>query len=83
MKYWEATSEVPNVEGTQPTPAEDFLYVPGIKIPMADALSRISPQQKGEIKALDVTIHEPTSEQSACIANLGRKPMEKNTPDPH
>ena len=35
-------------------------YIPGIKIPMVDALSRVSPQEKVEIKELDVTIHEST-----------------------
>ena len=35
-------------------------YVPGKDIPMADALSRVSPNGKTEIKGLDVTINELT-----------------------
>ena len=33
-------------------------YVPGTKVPIADALSRVSPSGKIKIKGLDVTIHE-------------------------
>ena len=33
-------------------------YVPGPKVPIADALSRVSPSGKIKIKGLDVTIHE-------------------------
>ena len=39
-------------------------YVPGKDIPMADALSRVSPNEKTEIKGLDVTIHELTPQLS-------------------
>ena len=35
-------------------------YIPGKDIPMADALSRVSPYEKVKIKGLDVTIHELT-----------------------
>ena len=35
-------------------------YVPGKDIPMADALSRVSPNEKTEMKGLDVTIQELT-----------------------
>ena len=40
---------------------DDFVieYFPGTRIPMADDLSRASPQEKGEIKGLYVTVHEP------------------------
>ena len=33
-------------------------YVPGSKVPVADALSRVSPSGRTEIKGLDDTIHE-------------------------
>ena len=33
-------------------------YVPGPKVPITDALSRVSPSGKIEIKGLNVTIHE-------------------------
>ena len=36
-------------------------YVPGQKVPVADALSRVSPSGKTEIKGLDVTIHDLTA----------------------
>ena len=36
-------------------------YVPGQKVPLADALSRVSPSGKTEIKGLDVTIHDVTT----------------------
>ena len=36
-------------------------YVPGQNIPVADALSRVSPSHKTDIKGLDVTIHDLTS----------------------
>ena len=36
-------------------------YVPGQKVPVADALSRVSPSGKTEIKGLDVTIHDLTT----------------------
>ena len=39
-------------------------YVPGKDVPVADALSRISPSGKTEIQGLDVTIHELTPELS-------------------
>ena len=44
----------------------DFVikYVPGKNIPMADAFSRVSPNEKTEIKDLDVTIHEITPQLS-------------------
>ena len=35
-------------------------YVPGSQVPVADALSRVSPSGRTEIKGLDVTIHEIT-----------------------
>ena len=35
-------------------------YVPGKDLPMADAVHRVSPNEKIEIKDLDVTIHELT-----------------------
>ena len=35
--------------------------VPGQKVPVADALSRVSPSGKTEIKGLDVTIHDLTA----------------------
>ena len=35
-------------------------YVPGPIVPMADALSRVSPHKKVHIKGLDVTLHELT-----------------------
>ena len=36
-------------------------YVPGQKVPVADALSRVSTSGKTEIKGLDVTIHDLTT----------------------
>ena len=36
-------------------------YVPGQKVPVADALGRVSPSGKTEIKGLDVTIHDLTT----------------------
>ena len=33
-------------------------YVPGSQVPVADALSRVSPSGRTEIEGLDVTIHE-------------------------
>ena len=33
-------------------------YVQGPKVPMAEALSRVSPHEKVKIKGLDFTIHE-------------------------
>ena len=39
-------------------------YVPGSLVPVADALSRVSPRGRTEIKGLDVTIHEITSDLS-------------------
>ena len=36
-------------------------YVPGQKVPVTDALSRVSPSGKTEIKGLDVTIHDLTT----------------------
>ena len=39
-------------------------YIPGPKIPMADALSRVSQHEKVEIKGLDVTSHELTPTKS-------------------
>ena len=41
-----------------------IMYVPGKNIPMADALNRVSPNEKTEIKGLDVTIHELTPQLS-------------------
>ena len=35
-------------------------YVPGSQVPVPDALSRVSPSGRTEIKGLDVTIHEIT-----------------------
>ena len=34
---------------------------------MADAFGRVSPQKKGEIKGLDVTIHELTHTWPECM----------------
>ena len=39
-------------------------YVPGKDIPMEDALSRVSPNEKPDIKGLDVTIHKLTQQLS-------------------
>ena len=36
-------------------------YVTGQKVPVADALSRVRPSGKTEIKGLDVTIHDLTT----------------------
>ena len=36
-------------------------YVPGQRVPVADALSRVSPSGKTEIKGLDITIHDLTT----------------------
>ena len=36
-------------------------YVPGQKVPVADALSRVSPSGMTEIKGLDITIHDLTT----------------------
>ena len=35
-------------------------YIPGPKVPEADALSRVNPSENTPIKGLDVTIHEIT-----------------------
>ena len=52
-------------------------YVPGQKVPVADALSRVSPSGRTEIKGLDVTIHDlPTTlghVQVEAIQNATRK----------
>ena len=37
-------------------------YIPGKDIPMADALGKVSANENTEIKGLDVTIHELTSQ---------------------
>ena len=39
-------------------------YVPGCQIPVADALSRVSPSGRTEIKGLDITICEVTPDLS-------------------
>ena len=41
-----------------------FNYVPGKDIPMADTLSRVSPNEKMETKGLDITIYELTPQLS-------------------
>ena len=42
----------------------DIKYVPGKDISMAEALSRVSPNEKTEIKGSHVTIHELTPQLS-------------------
>ena len=65
----------------------DFVtkYVPGIRIPMADALSRVSPQEKGENWML--RCHhpwiQPTPHQSVCKVNLEDNARRQDTPPPN
>ena len=60
-------------------------YIPGTKIPMADALSRVSPHEKAEIKGLDVTIHELTPTMSRVQVETIQKATQEDTtlPTPH
>ena len=39
----------------------DIKYVPGQKVPVADAMSRVIPNGRTKIKGLDVTIHDLTT----------------------
>ena len=48
-------------------------YVPGKEIPLADALSRITPSAAGDIKGLDISVHEMQAMLSAtptCIESI-------------
>ena len=54
-------------------------YIPGPKIPMADALSRVSPHEKIEIKGLDVTIHELTPTMSRVQVETIQKATQEDT----
>ena len=38
----------------------EIKYIPGKEVALADALSRVNPQYKMELKGLDFTIHELT-----------------------
>jgi transposase InsO family protein len=48
----------------------EIKYVPGTKIQLADALSRISPMEGEEIKGLDITVHEIESQINASPAKI-------------
>ena len=50
--------------------------VPGIKIPMADALSRVRLQEKGDIKGLDVSIHVLTPQLTRVHAEHIQKTIQ-------
>ena len=45
-------------------------YVPEKDIPLADALSRITPMQSSTIKGLDITVHELQSQLNASTTRL-------------
>ena len=45
-------------------------YVPGKDIPLADALSRITPMPSSTIKGLDITVHELYSQLNASTTRL-------------
>ena len=53
-------------------------YVPGKDIQMADALSRVSPNEKTEIKDLDVTIHALTPQLSRIQVESIQKAKEED-----
>ena len=54
-------------------------YIPGPKIPMADALSRVIIHEKMEIEGLDVTIHELTSTMSRVQVETIQKATPEDT----
>jgi len=47
-------------------------YVPGKDIPLADALSRITPMPSSTIKGLDITVHELYSQLNASATRLAQ-----------
>ena len=54
-------------------------YIPGPKIPMAGALSRVSPHEKAEIKGLDITIHELRPTMSRVQVETIQKTTQEDT----
>ena len=54
-------------------------YIPGPKIPMADALSKVSPHEKAESKRLDVTIHKLTPTMSRVQVETIQKATQEDT----
>ena len=54
-------------------------YIPGHKIPMGDALSRVSPHEKAEIKGLDITIHELTPTMPRVQVETIKKATQEDT----
>jgi hypothetical protein len=50
----------------------EVLYKPGKQIPLADALSRISPCHGDLIRGLDLTVHQMESHLNASSARLSR-----------
>ena len=54
-------------------------YIPGPKIPMADAFSRVSSHEKAEIKGLDITIHELTPTMSRVQVETIQKATQEDT----
>ena len=54
-------------------------YIPGPKIPRADALSRVSPHEKVQIKGFDVTIHELTPTMSRVQVKTIQKATQEET----
>ena len=55
-------------------------YVPGSQVPVRDALSRVSPSGKTEIKGWNVTIHEITSDLGhAQVQTIKRETKEDPT----
>ena len=50
-------------------------YVPCQKVPVADALNRVSPSGKTEIKGLDVTIYDLTT----CLSHVQVEAIQKAT----
>ena len=54
-------------------------YIPGPKIPMAYALSSVSPHEKAEIKGLDITIDELTPTMSRVEVETIQKAAQEDT----
>lgn len=53
-------------------------YIPGKEMKIADTLSRMSPEEKGAVKDLNVTIHSVMSEFSCNILQRIREETEKD-----